>query len=84
MSEHERIAKALGIDVFFCDPRSPWQRGSNENANGLLRQYLPKRADLSRFAQTDLNRIAEKINTGPRRVLGWDTRHDRLLDALAI
>ena len=82
MSEHERIAEALGIDVFFCDPRSPWQRGSNENTNRLLRQYLPKQADLSRFTQTDLDRIAEKINTRPRRVLGWDTSHDRLLDAL--
>jgi IS30 family transposase len=82
MSEHEHIAEALGIDVFFCDPRSPWQRGSNENTNRLLRQYLPKQADLSRFTQTDLDRIAEKINTRPRRVLGWDTSHDRLLDAL--
>ncbi|WP_425562601.1 IS30 family transposase [Microbacterium laevaniformans] len=82
MSEHERIAQTLGIDVFFCDPRSPWQRGSNENTNRLLRQYLPKQADLTRFTQTDLDRIAEKINTRPRRVLGWDTSHDRLLDAL--
>lgn len=84
MSEHERIAATLGISVFFCDPRSPWQRGSNENTNRLLRQYLPKQADLSRFTQTDLDRIAEKINTRPRRVLGWDTSHDRLLDVLMI
>lgn len=84
MSEHERIAKALGIDVFLCDPRSPWQRGSNENTNRLLRQYLPQQADLSRFTQSELDRIAEKINTRPRRVLGWDTSHDRFLDALAI
>lgn len=82
MSEHERIAQTLGIDVFFCDPHSPWQRGSNENTNRLLRQYLPKQADLTRFTQTDLDRIAEKINTRPRRVLGWDTSHDRLLDAI--
>lgn len=81
MSEHEHISQALGIDVFFCDPRSPWQRGSNENTNRLLRQYLPKQADLSRFTQTDLDRIAEKINTRPRRVLNWDTSHDRLIDA---
>nr|WP_311199894.1 IS30 family transposase [Brachybacterium paraconglomeratum] len=82
MSEHECIAQTLGIDVFFCDPRSPWQRGSNENTNRLLRQYLPKQADLACFTQTDLDRIADKINTRPRRVLGWDTSHDRLLDAL--
>lgn len=82
MSEHERIAEIPGIGVFFCDPRSPWQRGSNENTNRLLRPYLPKQADLSRFTQTDLDRIAEKINTRPRRVLGWDTSHDRILDAL--
>lgn len=82
MSEHERIAETLGIDVFFCDPRSPWQRGSNENTNRLLRQYLPKQADLARFTQTDLDRIAEKVNTRPRRVLGWDTSHGRLLDTL--
>ncbi|WAL39508.1 IS30 family transposase [Brevibacterium sp. BRM-1] len=82
MSEHECIAQTLGIDVFFCDPRSPWQRGSNENTNRLLRQYLPKQADLACFTQTDLDRIADKINTRPRRVLGWDTSHGRLLDAL--
>lgn len=82
MSEHDRIAASLGVSVFFCDPRSPWQRGSNENTNRLLRQYLPKQADLSKFTQSELDRIAEKINTRPRRVLEWDTSQDRLLDAL--
>lgn len=82
MSEHEHITESLGVSVFFCDPRSPWQRGSNENTNRLLRQYLPKQADLSKFTQTELDRIAEKINTRPRRVLEWDTSQDRLLDAL--
>ena len=82
MSEHERIAHELGIQVYFCDPRSPWQRGSNENTNRLLRQYLPKQADLSRYTQVDLDRIAEKINTRPRYVLGWDTSQDRLRDVL--
>lgn len=82
MSEHALLAEQLGIDVYFCDPRSPWQRGSNENTNRLLRQYLPKQADLARFTQTDLDRIAEKINTRPRRVLSWDTSHERLLDSL--
>ncbi|MCY1684030.1 IS30 family transposase [Kocuria sp. SL71] len=82
MSEHEQLARDLSINVYFCDPRSPWQRGSNENTNRLLRQYLPKHADLSRFVQTDLDKIAEKINTRPRRVLGWETSHERLLDAL--
>lgn len=77
MSEHERIAHELGIRVYFCDPGSPWQRGSNENTNRLMRQYLPKRTDLSQFTQVDLDRIAEKINKRPRHVLDWDTSLDR-------
>lgn len=82
MSEHERIAHELGIHVYFCDPRPPWQRGSNENIDRLLRQYLPKQADLSQDTQVDLDRIAEKLNTRPRYVLGWDTSQDRLRDVL--
>lgn len=76
MSEHALLAEQLGIDVYFCDPRSPWQRGSNENTNRLLRQYLPKKTDLSALSQAELDRIAERINTRPRRVLGWLSSQD--------
>jgi IS30 family transposase len=73
MAEHQELAAQLAIDVYFCDPRSPWQRGSNENANRLLRQYLAKGADLRRFSLRDLDHIARRINTKPRRVLDWAT-----------
>src|SRR5215468_8207924 len=59
------------VQVYFCDPRSPWQRGSNENTNGLLRQYFPRRTDLSRFSQDYLNRIAGRLNQRPRKTLGF-------------
>ena len=62
----------------FCDPQSPWQRGSNENTNGLLRQYLPKNADLSRFSQSELDEIALRLNTRPRQTLGFRTPADKL------
>lgn len=71
MAEHQELAADLGMRVYFCDPRSPWQRGSNENTNRLLRQYLAKSADLRRFTTSDLADIANRINTRPRRVLGW-------------
>jgi IS30 family transposase len=73
MAKHQELSDELGIDVYFCDLRSPWQCGLNENTNGLLRQYLAKGADLSRFSRRDLFDIAEKINTRPRRVLDWAT-----------
>lgn len=82
MAEHEELAADLGIQVDFCDPRSPWQRGSNENTNRLLRQYLAKGDDLSRFSLRELDDIASRINSRPRRVLGWDTDHKRFWPAL--
>jgi IS30 family transposase len=66
MAEHERLAKRLAIRVFFADPYSPWQRGTNENTKGLLRQYLPKGTDLSGYTQRELNTIAHRLNTRPK------------------
>jgi transposase, IS30 family len=73
MAEHERLAHRLSIQVFFADPHSPWQRGTNENTNGLLRQYLPKGTDLSRHTQRELNAIAHRLNMRPRKCLGFAT-----------
>ena len=71
MAEHARFTVDTNIDVFFCDPHSPWQRGSNENSNGLLRQYLPRNADLSTYTRADLVAIARQLNSRPRQTLGW-------------
>ncbi|HSX78356.1 MAG TPA: IS30 family transposase [Candidatus Saccharimonadia bacterium] len=73
MAEHERLAQRLAIQVFFADPHSPWQRGTNENTNGLLRQYLPKGTDLSGYTQHELNAIAHRLNTRPRKCLNFAT-----------
>ncbi len=78
MALHKQIAIDADIDLFFCDPRSPWQRGSNENTNGLLRQYFPKTVSLRQFTPTDLAEVARKLNTRPRKTLGWDTPAQRL------
>jgi IS30 family transposase len=72
MADHTRFTIATGVKVYFCDPHAPWQRGSNENTNGLLRQYLPHGTDLKRFTQTELDQIADKLNNRPR------ARHDFL------
>ena len=78
MADHKRFTLATDVKVYFCDPRSPWQRGSNENTNGLLRQYFPKGTDLSSFSQAYLNRIAQRLNERPRKTLGFKCPADRL------
>lgn len=76
MSEHKQLGADLNIDVYFCDPHAPWQRGTNENTNGLVREYLPKGTDLSIYTQEDLNQIAELINERPRKVLDFQTPNE--------
>ena len=82
MSQHKILAKNLEIDVYFCDPHSPWQRGTNENTNGIIREYLPKGTDLSRVSQDELNEIAERINTRPRKILDFATPKEVYYDML--
>ena len=83
MAAHRTFTVATNVRVYFCDPRSPWQRGSNENTNGLLRQYFPKGTDLSHFTQPQLNAIARRLNTRPRKTLGWDTPAAKLAACVA-
>ena len=76
MADHKRFTVATNVQVYFCDPRSPWQRGSNENTNGLLRQYFPRGTDLSRFSQAYSNKIALQLNQRPRKTLGFEAPAD--------
>jgi IS30 family transposase len=82
MAAHKAFTVATNVQVYFCDPRSPWQRGSNENTNGLLRQYFPKGTDLSQFSQAHLNKVALRLNQRPRKTLGFDTPADRMNQVL--
>ena len=82
MAQHARLRLDTGMPVYFCDPRSPWQRGTNENTNGLLRQYFPKGTDLSAHGATELRAVELALNTRPRKTLGWQTPAETLTDIL--
>jgi IS30 family transposase len=84
MADHARFTVATDVQVFFCDPQSPWQRGSGENTNGLLRQYFPKGRDLAPVTQRQLDRVAHQLNTRPRETLGWRTPADVLASTVTV
>jgi IS30 family transposase len=83
MATYKTFTVATNVKVYFCDPHSPWQRGTNENTNRLLRQYLPKRTDLSSYAQSDLDKVALRLNQRPRKTLGFETPASRLRASVA-
>jgi IS30 family transposase len=83
MARHKSFAVATNVKVYFCDSHSPWQRGTNENTNRLLRQYLPKRADLSGYTQSQLDTITLRLNQRPRKTLGFQTSASKLRASVA-
>jgi IS30 family transposase len=83
MAKHQNFTVATDVKVYFCDPQSPWQRGTNENTNRLLRQYFPRGTDLSRHPQTALDRVALRLNQRPRETLGFKTPADKLRASVA-
>ena len=83
MAQHDQLRIDTGLQVYFCDPQSPWQRGTNENTNGLLRQYFPKGTDLTRHSAEDLAAVAATLNSRPRKTLGWRTPAEVLDERLA-
>jgi IS30 family transposase len=84
MADHRRFTVDTGVQVYFCDPYKPWQRGSNENTNGLLRQYLPKGSDFSAVTSGDLETIAASLNNRPRKTLNWLKPAEALAELLAL
>src|ERR1700682_1120131 len=83
MAKHKTFTVATKVQVYFCDPQSPWQRGTNENTNGLLRQYFPRRTDLSGYTQAELNKVALRLNQRPRKTLGFQTPASKLQQSVA-
>jgi IS30 family transposase len=84
MVSHQNFTITTGVPIYFCDPHSPWQRGSNENTNGLLRQYLPKDTDLSKYSADDLAAIQRSLNGRPRKTLGYKMPIEKLAELVAM
>jgi IS30 family transposase len=84
MAQHAQLRLDTGLQIYFCDPRSPWQRGTNENTNALLRQYFPKGTDLTRHNADDLTAVAQALNSRPRKTLGWRTPEEVLNEYLSV
>ena len=82
IAQHAQLTIDTGLPIYLCDPQSPWQRGTNENTNGLLRQYFPKGTDLSRYARDDLNAVSHALNSRPRKTLGWKTPAEAIAELL--